>query len=48
MVTIQDQTRFRIRVIELRQRIFENPTVLYDPQNSMYNILYPPSSVEVQ
>jgi len=34
--------------IETRRRIFENPTVLYDPRNSARNILYPASSFELR
>ena len=31
----------------VRRRILENPTALYDPENSARNILWPPSYVEL-
>jgi hypothetical protein len=33
--------------IEVRNRILDKPTVLYDPKDSSRNILYPPSTVEL-
>lgn len=30
-----------------RMRVFDNPTVLYDPRNSAHNLLYPPFFAEI-
>jgi hypothetical protein len=39
---------FRLRFTKYRSSIFNNPTVLFDPNNSTNNILYPPIIAELQ